>query len=154
MLTNYLATQTDRHFRANPWHGFGLLDSLGKLTEKQWHRPLGHRTVAGLVGHLIAWRNFAIARLDDREDFSIELHSASDWPDCSRLKSKELLQQLEDSQTAFLARLEKLPEAELHVHFPAGYAYSKGDLALGVMQHDIYHTGQINLLISLLNDQR
>lgn len=150
MSTTDLTKHIDNVYRTNPWYGFGLLESLGKLTEKQWHQRLGHRTVADIVGHLIAWRNFAIARINDRTDFGIEMHAITDWPDCSGLSRETLLQQLEDTQTSLLANLKELDDQQLDVHFPADYAYSKGDMALGVMQHDIYHTGQINLLVSML----
>lgn len=138
-------------YESNPWHGFGLLTSLSMLSAEQWHQPVRHRTVADLVGHLIAWRNFAIARLDDRTDFPIEMHTESDWPDCSGLSRETLLQQLDDSQTALVATLGRLAEVDLNNHFPADYRYNKQQLALGVMQHDVYHTGQINLLARLLS---
>jgi|AntRauTorckE5430_2_1112549.scaffolds.fasta_scaffold01551_4 uncharacterized damage-inducible protein DinB len=150
-LTSYLTQQIETNYRANHWYGFGLLVSLGKLTDAQWHQPFGHRTVADIVGHLIAWRQFAVARMEDRTDFGIELHSTTtDWPDCSGRSPVDLLNELEASQTALLKSLERLTDGELDLHFPKGYTYSKGNLALGVMQHDIYHTGQINLLVKLL----
>lgn len=153
MQTKELTEQITSAYRDNPWYGFGLLPSLAKLPESSWHEPLGRRTVANMIGHLVAWRNFAIARINDRHDFPIVLHTESDWPDCSDLSRATLLQQLEDSQTALVATLERLDDEELTTHFPADYNYSKGDLALGIMQHDIYHTGQINLLTVLLDEQ-
>lgn len=150
-LTQYLTRHLETAYRANPWYGFGLLVSLGKLTDTQWHQPLGHRTVANIVGHLIAWRKFAVARMEDSNAFDIEMHSSTtDWPDCSGRSSSDLLRELEASQTALLQALQRLTDDELDRHFPSSYSYSKGDLALGIMQHDIYHSGQINLMVSLL----
>lgn len=153
MNTSELISHSNKAYRENLWHGFGLLYSLSNLPEFSWHEALGRRTVANMVGHLIAWRNFAIARIDDRHDFPIELHTENDWPDCSKISRETLLQQLEDSQVALVATLERLEDHKLTEHFPAGYAYSKGELALGVMQHDIYHTGQINLLVALIDEK-
>jgi uncharacterized damage-inducible protein DinB len=150
MRTTDLTKYIENVYRTNPWYGFGLLESLGKLTEAQWHQTLGHRTVADIVGHLIAWRNFAIARLNDRTDFAIELHAITDWPDCSGRSRETLLQQLEDSQASLLANLKGMTDQQLDDHFPADYAYNKEDMVLGVMQHDVYHTGQINLLAALM----
>lgn len=150
MLTNYLATQIQTVYADQPWYGKGVLESLNKVPESQWHEPLGHRTIADLVGHVIAWRNFAIARLDGRTDFGIEMNTESDWPDCSGLTKATLLQQLGDTQTALLATLASLTDGDLEVAVPSQYGYNRGSLALGIMQHDVYHTGQINFMVSLL----
>ncbi|MFT7120143.1 MAG: putative damage-inducible protein DinB [Neolewinella sp.] len=153
MISTYLATQIQKVVHEEPWFGSGLLQSLNKLTEEQWHQPLGHRTVAGIVGHLIAWRNFAIARLADRTDFGIEMNTELDWPDCSEMSKATLLQQLADTQQSLLANLKLLSNKDLEDYVPAVYLYNKGELAIGVMQHDIYHLGQINLLVSLLENE-
>lgn len=153
MLTNYLATQIQTVYAEQPWYGAGVLESLNKIPEDQWHESFGHRTVADLVGHVIAWRNFAIARLDGRTDFGIEMNTETDWPDCSGLSKATLLQQLADTQTALLHTLASLKDADLETTVPSQYGYNRGGLALGIMQHDVYHTGQINLLISLLKKQ-
>ena len=151
MLTNYLSTLIQTVYAKQPWYGKGVLESLNKILEERWHEPLGHRTIANLVGHIIAWRNFAIARLDGRTDFGIEMHTEEDWPDCLGLTKATLLQQLADTQTALLSTLASLEDADLETTVPSQYSYNRGDLALGIMQHDVYHMGQINLLISLLN---
>lgn len=153
MLTNYLATQIQTVYAKQPWYGKGVLESLNKIPEERWHEPLGHRTIANLVGHVIAWRNFAIARLDGRTDFGIEMDTPSDWPDCSGLTKAALLQQLADTQTALLSTLASLEDADLEITVPSQYGYNRGELALGIIQHDVYHTGQINLLVSLLKQQ-
>ncbi|TXF88826.1 DinB family protein [Neolewinella aurantiaca] len=151
MLTNYLAKHLNTVYASQPWYGSGVLESLNKIPEEKWHQQHGHRTISDLIGHVIAWRNFAIARLDGRTDFGIEMNTEEDWPDCSGLSKAILLQQLADTQVALLATLERLTDADLDTHFPSQYGYSRGDLALGIMQHDIYHTGQINLLAKLLS---
>lgn len=153
MLTNYLATQIQTTYAKQPWYGGGVLESLNKIPEDQWYQQHGHRTIADLVGHVIAWRNFAIARLDGRTDFGIEMNTEEDWPDCSGLSKTTLLQQLADTQTALLSTLASLEDADLETTVPSQYGYNRGDLALGIMQHDIYHTGQINLLASLFKKQ-
>lgn len=151
MLTNYLAKQLKTVYATQPWYGPGVLESLNKISEEKWHQQHGHRTIADLIGHVIAWRNFAIARLDGRTDFGIEMNTEDDWPDCSSLSKATLLQQLADTQTALIATLEGLSDVDLETHVPSQYGYNRGDLALGVMQHDIYHTGQINLLVKLMS---
>ena len=154
MLTAYLITQLEKVYQAQPWYGPGLLESLDKLPKAQWQVKLGHRTVAGLVGHIIAWRKFAAARLADRTDAAIEMNTNSDWPDCSELSKEELLVELANSQTLLLAGLSELSDDQLTKKVPSKYEYDKGDLALGIMQHDVYHVGQINLLTSLLTEQK
>lgn len=154
MLPNYLATQLDKVYQDNPWYGPGLLESLNKIPEEGWQQKLGHRTVAGLVGHIIAWRNLVVNRLTDGEPYAIEMDSINDWPDCSALSKASLLQQLADSQSQLLDGLKKLSEAQLQEKVPVTYKFSKGELALGILHHDIYHTGQINLIVSLLAEKR
>jgi hypothetical protein len=119
VLSAYLTTQLEKVYQAEPWYGPGLLESLGKLPETQWQLPLGHRTVAGLVGHIIAWRKFATARLADGTDFAIEMNTDTDWPDCSELSKADLLAQLADSQTSLLTALTDLTDEQLRVQVPS-----------------------------------
>ncbi|MFK8160869.1 MAG: DinB family protein [Lewinella sp.] len=153
MLSDYLASQLEKVYQAEPWYGPGLLESLNKLPEMQWQAKLGHRTVAGLVGHIIAWRKFVVGRLADGTEFDIEMNTRSDWPDCSEISRADLLTQLAESQTSLLTALAGLTDEQLAIKVPAKYEFSKGDLALGIMQHDVYHVGQINLLVSLLSER-
>lgn len=153
MLSNYLATQLDKVYQDNPWYGPGLLESLNKIPEEVWQRKLGHRTVAGLVGHIIAWRQLVANRITDGEPYAIEMDSVNDWPDCSAISKASLLKELADSQSQLLEGLKNLSESQLDEKAPVTYKFSKGDLALGILHHDIYHTGQINLLVSLLAEE-
>jgi uncharacterized damage-inducible protein DinB len=153
LLSTYLAAQLEKVYQAEPRYGPGLLESLNKLPEAQWQKKLGHRTVAGLVGHIIAWRKFVVGRLAGNQAFDIVMNTGSDWPDCSQLSKTHLLQELEGSQALLLAELGQLTDEQLAVKVPHKFEFDKGDLALGIMQHDVYHTGQINFLISLLAER-
>jgi uncharacterized damage-inducible protein DinB len=81
------------------------------------------------------------------------MNTELDWPDCSEMSKATLLQQLADTQQSLLANLKLLSNKDLEDYVPAVYLYNKGELAIGVMQHDIYHLGQINLLVSLLENE-
>ncbi|MEM9929235.1 MAG: DinB family protein [Bacteroidota bacterium] len=78
------------------------------------------------------------------------MNSASDWPDCSTLSKAALLTQLEASQKDLLAAIRQNTDELLEEQVPSTYKYTRGDLTIGILQHDIYHLGQINLLVSLL----
>jgi len=79
------------------------------------------------------------------------MNTALDWPDCSGQSKTTLLQQLADTQSVLLSTLASMDDEELDIKVPKKYEYTRGDLVLGIMQHDVYHLGQINLLVSLLN---
>lgn len=142
-------------FNGSPWYGAAVLKSLQRipfaLVNQKLH-PQGH-SIAGLLKHMLAWRNFVLEKLEENADFDIDLNSTADWEEGVMMDSEEewqkLLQSLENSQQ----RMEQLlaDKSEEWLAQPvAGKPYSNQFMLRGILYHDVYHLGQIRLMKKLL----
>ena len=139
-----------RHaYRGPAWHGPAireLLEGVDATTAAARPIPNAH-SIWELVLHMTYWRRTAAAALDggpvDPEPPMEENFPPVD--DVSAQAWDQALAALEESQKALLARLKTFREERLHERVP-GRQYDRYFLLHGVIQHDIYHGGQIALL--------
>lgn len=115
-------------------------------------RPEGFsKSIAGLLRHMIAWRVFTIKKLKGLADFKIDPESAANW-DSSNVTEKEwngLLKLLKKTQDALVTVFEGIDTENLTKGVP-GSKYSKDYLIRGIIQHDVYHLGQIAVLKDII----
>ena len=114
-------------------------------------------SVAEILAHSTAWRIDAVVKIKTGKG---ELTEASDldWPDLDLLKEKgweliykeyvdsvdSLIRLLEEKDDDFLDEIYSDPE--FNGNFP--YSFT----VYGIFQHDIYHLGQIGLVVSMLKN--
>lgn len=142
-----IETQLKLAFEGGAWHGPGVLETLEGVTARQAaaHPVTGAHSIWELVVHIAAWESACRRRLGgDRA----ELTTIEDWPPVTETSeaawamSKAALieghRKLRES-IAFLtdARLDEpilqnMPSVYVTIH--------------GVIQHDLYHAGQIAIL--------
>jgi uncharacterized damage-inducible protein DinB len=142
-----IADQLVRAYAGEAWYGPALRPMLDALSpEAAARRPLAARhSVWQLVLHLAANIDFVLARLDGRE---LELAPEVDWPpvpEASEAAWRAALAALDSRHDALLARVRALPDAALDATVP-GRAYSTRVMLLGILQHNVYHAGQVALL--------
>ena len=146
--THRINSQLKRAYQGEAWHGPSLCELLDGVTAEQAAaRPIaGAHSIWELVNHIIAWEQIAKRRLEgdpvknppDEMNFPpVTNTSESAWQKtleqlaASNQSLREAVKQIEDS------RLDELvPEAD----------YSNYFMLHGVIQHDLYHAGQIALL--------
>jgi hypothetical protein len=95
--------------------------------------------------HLLAWKTAVPARLRGEVK---ELHGADDWPpvtDASETTWRACLENLRAKHNALVAAVRAFPEAKLNDMAPAR-DHSYYVLLHGIVQHDLYHAGQIAIL--------
>ncbi|WP_020571122.1 DinB family protein [Neolewinella persica] len=134
-----------------PMFGRGVEESLEPISEADFHRPVGHRTIAQLIGHMVAWRRNTALRLRRLPRTKIELNSPEDWPDYSGKRKAEMLAELAETKEQMLVAVAEFDYSTSEEKVHPDYYYLNRNLLDGAIQHDIYHLGQINLLASLLN---
>ena len=147
-----IANQLDILHQAKPWFGTGMEESLQPLSEELFHHQLNGRSVARLIGHIIAWRRNAYKRLAGLPYHKIELNTPADWPDYSEKTKIEMLAELVETKKQLQSVFHTFPVEKLDEKLHSDYYYTNRNLLEGIIQHDIYHLGQINLLIALLKD--
>ena len=132
------------------WHGPAIKEVLAKIevaamlksTEKS-------HNIVELVNHMTAWRNYAIKKLEGEDSYEV-----SDAENFSSISSKDpdiwqkAISDLEFSQNRLLDLLSEVEDEKLK-EIVAGREYSYYFLIEGLINHDVYHLGQIVLLNQL-----
>jgi len=142
-------------FEGGPWYGKSVMRKLENVPYVIGYKscvPESH-TVAQIVGHLIAWKRFAVEKLKENKEYSLKVDSEEDWPHIEVHTQKdweELKRKLVSTQSEIYELLnEKENDSFLEEKVP-GKDYNFGFLLKGLVQHDIYHIGQIGLIESQL----
>ena len=143
-----LADQLERSFRGGSWHGPSVLEALsGVDAATAAARPIADaHTIAEITGHVAAWLDVAARRLGGER--AGDLSPEANFPPAAA-----------GSDEAWRGTLEALDEAHRRLHTAtaalsdeeleapvAGSDPTVRGLLLGVLQHNVYHAGQIVIL--------
>lgn len=145
--------ELNREYEGEPWHGSPLTHILEGITAQQAAtQPIvGAHSIFELVLHMIGWKNEVRRRLSGAPAGEPE---EGDWPavsDGSPAGWNAAIQRLRDSHDALLADIRAFPEAKLAAptndpRETTGAGVSHYVLLHGIVQHDVYHAGQIAIL--------
>jgi len=139
--------QMDRAFSGDAWHGppvMNLLDGLS-AEDASKHPVHGAHSIWELVHHMGAWNAIVLHRLQGED---VEVTTESDWPpvwEVSEAAWKRALENLTESHARLRKAAEGLTDEQLEQR-AAGPQYSRYVVLHGVIQHDLYHAGQIAIL--------
>jgi len=146
-------------FDGNPWVGESLLHKLNKLDYRFSNMTAANsnHSIAMIVQHLINWRVFAIEKINNNEAYDITMNSTGDWTKININTQSEwinLLDKLISTQNKIIELLEgQMINISLDYKV-SGKDYSFDYLLNGIIQHDIYHSGQIGLLYAQLINRK
>jgi uncharacterized damage-inducible protein DinB len=141
--------QLKRAYEGNAWHGPSVREVLKDVTAAQAHaRPIadGH-TIYELVRHIAVWEDVGRRRLQG-DPADVEISSPEDWPppgDTSEEAWEQANAALDRGHTALVEAISKVPESRLDEPVYEGKSSFYVTLH-GVIQHDLYHAGQIAIL--------
>ncbi len=144
---NRIIGQTKRAYNGDSWHGTNLEDSINSVQiEKVFRIPYpGGNSIWRLVMHLSTWYDVAIKRLDGTP---YDPPRSDDFPD-PETQSEEAWEsaklKLADNHKRFLERLAELSDGDLELKV-AEVGYPTYVLLHGIVQHLLYHAGQIAVL--------
>lgn len=129
------------------WHGPSILEVLSKINADIAFKQSSHiHRICELVQHITAWRIFAIKRLEG--DAVFEITQNENWKTFTKQDEaawKVIKEDLAESQETLIKRLSQANDALLDEDVE-GKAYDYYTLIHGVIQHDLYHLGEIALL--------
>lgn len=139
--------QMDRAFSGDAWHGPSLAALLDCVSaEEAAKRPISQaHTIWEIVHHISAWNGIVQRRLADEH---VEATPEMDWPAppfASEAAWKRTLESLRESRQRLRRTVEQLQDARLDEK-PSGSRDSRYILVHGLIQHDLYHAGQIAVL--------
>lgn len=129
-------------FEKNAWHGPSVLEVLEGVNESNAIKRLGaSHSIIELVAHMTAWRNYVVEKLNGNDSF--ELMDDENFPDHTNWQVVVTL--LKENQQKLLDALAKTPTEKLNEKVP-GREFKFYVMLHGIIHHDIYHIGQIQLL--------
>jgi uncharacterized damage-inducible protein DinB len=139
--------QMDRAFSGDAWHGPCLMSVLhGVLAEDASKHPIhGAHSIWELVNHIAAWNTISQHRLAGE---TVEITPERDWPsvgEASDTAWKRALENLVESRARLRDSIKGFSNEHLE-RKAAGPDYSRYVVLHGVIQHDLYHAGQIVML--------
>src|SRR5579871_5949659 len=145
--TEFLADQLRRAHSGEAWHGPSLREALAGITPPMAATsPAPHvHSIWEIVRHIAAWLPAVGRRLDGE---AVELPHAQDWPasnDFSETAWQNTLAALDRDTSKLQERIAKLSPDALRKSVP-GANYSTRFMLEGVIQHHLYHAGQIGVL--------
>ena len=114
-------------------------------------KPVGSRRIYTLLLHILAWRTYLLRQLQGEADYDIETNSVVDWPAYQNEGAAfwpRAVTSLKENQQHLLTLIRSFSEEQLMETVPHR-RFSFAFLINGLIQHDVYHLGQIALLKKL-----
>lgn len=136
--------QLNRSWGGPSWTGVDIQPLLDEISEERARaHPLPNaHSILELTAHMTTWMNAVAARLggDTRE-----LTPDEDWRDVSQLTWSAAITEMENAQSHLSDVIARLTPDDLDKKV-AGRKYTIYVMLHGVIQHNLYHAGQIGLL--------
>jgi len=148
--TARLADQIRRAFEGDAWHGDSLLELLEGVNAKMAaaHPIEGAHSIWELVLHIAAWDGAALKRTGGT---AVELRDKENFPpveDVSEAAWRKAIEHAKSVHNQLVTAVAAFPDSRLHEQVPGKTEsyYNFFYLFSGIVQHELYHAGQIALL--------
>ena len=151
MEVDRIYTMLRRAYEGPAWHGPAVSEVLAGVSAEQAQRRQGEaHTIIEIVRHITAWKYIVIRRVLGEP--AREIPADQDWPSGYAAASKPpweaALADLARAQDEIQELLGSVSDERLNDPL-ANTPWTIYDLLHGVVQHDLYHAGQIALLKKL-----
>jgi len=143
---SFIIDQLRDAYKGDPWFGRSAKALLAEVNEQTaFQRLNGQHSIVELIWHMITWREFTIDRLQETSETKIHFFEEDDWRQLDH-NNKTLwpqgLKKLDEIQNELISLLQKRNDDLLEKPVRER-RYNFRKLLHGVIQHDIYHLGQI-----------
>ncbi len=149
----YIAEQIKETYEGDPWFGRNANSLLAEVNEQAaFEKPNGQHSIVELVWHMITWREFTISRFKKEEAKDLHYFEAHDWRKLDHNNKglwQEGLQRLHETQKELIEIVQTQKDEWLEQNVEER-KYNFRKLLNGVLQHDIYHMGQVAYVKKLL----
>ncbi|HEY2462315.1 MAG TPA: DinB family protein [Candidatus Acidoferrum sp.] len=133
---------------AIPWYGPSVVDLLAKISpELATQRPTPNsHSISELLQHLLLWNERA--RLTSENHPMPKWEADREWAE-PPIPWNDLLARWNRSRDLLEEKIRNFPVEDLSKQVP-GRTYPYETLLHGIVQHTIYHSGQIAMVLSML----
>jgi len=154
-----LTTQLTQILSGDPWYGSNVYDILAQVSfEAAYEKtPGAAHTIAEIVLHMIAWTEEVIDRMNG---MTAGLPTSGDWPETGAPDEQKWQNYVDDLKLVnvnLMGIIQNFPAEqwnelindERNRELGTGVSYEA--LIEGLIQHHIYHSGQIAILNRIIN---
>lgn len=146
-----IADQLRRSMEGEAWHGPAVMELLAGVQASQafMHPISAAHSIWEIVLHIRAWNGAVLRRIRGE---AVELAEDEDWPtvsDSSEEGWEDVVRSLTLAHAKVYNAILGMTDARLDEIVP-GRTYNYYYLAHGLVQHNLYHAGQIAVLKKLL----
>ena len=145
----------DQAFNRKGWHGTTLRGALRGVTSEAalWRPAPGRHNIWELTVHAAYWKYVVRRRVTGDKAGSFP-RGPSNWPEVPRVADpqawKSDIRLLEAEHASLLEIVSQLRAPDLERRSPKG-TWTFAEEIQGVAAHDLYHTGQIQLIKRLMS---
>ena len=140
---------------SQPWFGRSVYEMLEEVDESKVHtKPNGtEHSLIDLLWHMNVWAEFTLANLEKRSAKELKAIEADDWREIDPKKHtwKAGLEQLKATHNKIIELLKQKEDDNFLGDIVPLRKYNFRFLLNGLIQHNIYHLGQIAYLNKLLS---
>jgi uncharacterized damage-inducible protein DinB len=152
MINTYI-THLNQLYEKGAWFGDTYLEKLADVTEEEaFRQPApGVHSIAELVSHVIYWRSPIIKKLTGVKNYQASVDNPENWLSPEQLKArgwKKLLKEFDDSQKKLTSLLKSAKPEFFKEEYSPGNSWQY--VTEGIIQHDIYHLGQLGLVKKMI----
>lgn len=143
----FLRDQIETTFKGDSWHGPNLVNTLKDIDHKQaLKRPIQDRhTIWELTDHTSFWMEEVWKSVKNHTPMKPDMEN--NWPVMGATEEEwqQSVRRLEAAVNMVLDSLAAWRDDQLYEKVP-GEEYTYKQMLHGVVHHNLYHAGQINLL--------
>lgn len=145
--SSLIADQLHRAFEGSAWHGPALLELLENVdAATAAAKPLNHvHSIWELLLHIAVWDNAASRRLEGKKFQPTGLANFPRPPKPTTAAWRKAIADAKRAHNSLMKTVAALPDSRLRDRVP-GKKYDFSHMLHGVVQHELYHAGQIAIL--------
>jgi uncharacterized damage-inducible protein DinB len=152
-----LQQELEKVLLGRPWYGTGIYDTIAKVSfEAAYEKPPGSvHNIAEIVLHMVAWTEEVMDRMNG---MTAGVPTSGDWPETGKPEEQKWQNYVDDLKLVnvnLIRIIQDFPDEQ----WDEPIDDQRGDrpvvtyeaLINGLIQHHIYHAGQIALLNRIIN---
>ena len=144
--TQRIAAQLRASYQGPAWHGPSLRELLEGVTPEIAGRRIGDgHSIFDIILHLSFWSYHCRRTIKGDAYPDVDSEASDDWPEPNG-SWIGALSEFDREQRALIAAIEDMPIKRLHETISERKGYTFYVLLHGIVQHNLYHAGQIALL--------
>jgi uncharacterized damage-inducible protein DinB len=148
--TALLADQIRRAFDGEAWHGDSVLEILKGISAAQAAaRPLKDaHSIWEIVGHIAAWDGAVLTRTGGKAATVSDEDNFPAVKDASEAAWRKTVEHLTQVHSELVKAVSRFPDSRLQEQVPGKREsyYTYYYMFSGIVQHELYHAGQIAIL--------